>query len=282
MASSSRRPEHTAPPEIFYNEKEARKYADSTRMMNIQSDLTERAIELLALPEDTPAYLLDVGCGSGLSGDKITDHGHYWVGVDISQSMLDVAVESQVVGDLMLSDMGQGMPFRAGTFDGCVSISALQWLCNVDKKTHKPGKRMATFFTTLYSCLARGARAVFQLYPENSQQLEFITQQAMKSGFTGGLVIDYPHSSKAKKIYLCLFTGGAPPALPRALGTGQTTEDRSVQYENRRTRTRGGKERKPLKKSKQWILDKKERGRRQGKDVRADSKYTGRRRKGKF
>jgi len=32
-----------------------------------------------------------------------------------------------------------------------------------------------------------------------------------------------------------------------------------------RTRTRGGKERKPLKKSKQWILDKKERGRRQGK-----------------
>lgn len=36
--------------------------------MNIQSDLTERAIELLALPEDTPAYLLDVGCGSGLSG----------------------------------------------------------------------------------------------------------------------------------------------------------------------------------------------------------------------
>lgn len=55
-----------------------------------------------------------------LLGDKITDHGHYWVGVDISQSMLDVAVESQVVGDLMLSDMGQGMPFRAGTFDGCV------------------------------------------------------------------------------------------------------------------------------------------------------------------
>lgn len=25
--------------------------------------------------------------------------------------------------------MGQGMPFRAGVFDGVISISALQWLC---------------------------------------------------------------------------------------------------------------------------------------------------------
>jgi len=30
-------------------------------------------------------------------------------------------------------------------------------------------------------------------------QLELITQQAMKAGFTGGLVVDYPNSSKAKK-----------------------------------------------------------------------------------
>ena len=40
----------------------------STRMMEIQSQLSERAIELLVLPEDTPCFLLDVGCGSGLSG----------------------------------------------------------------------------------------------------------------------------------------------------------------------------------------------------------------------
>ena len=31
-----------------------------------------------------------------------------------------------------------------------------------------------------------------------------------------------------------------------------------------------------------WILKKKERQRRQGKDVRSDSKYTGRKRPGKF
>ena len=27
-------------------------------------------------------------CGSGLSGEALTEDGHYWVGVDISESML--------------------------------------------------------------------------------------------------------------------------------------------------------------------------------------------------
>ena len=74
------RPEHTAPPEIFYNEEEARKYTDNTRMIAIQTKLTERALELLSLPQDgTPRLLLDLGCGSGLSGETITEHGHGWV-----------------------------------------------------------------------------------------------------------------------------------------------------------------------------------------------------------
>jgi 18S rRNA (guanine1575-N7)-methyltransferase len=47
-----------------------------------------RALELLNLPEDEPAYLLDIGCGSGLSGEILQDEGHIWVGMDIAPSML--------------------------------------------------------------------------------------------------------------------------------------------------------------------------------------------------
>jgi hypothetical protein len=36
----SERPEHTAPPEIFYNEDEARKYTTNSRMINIQVSYT--------------------------------------------------------------------------------------------------------------------------------------------------------------------------------------------------------------------------------------------------
>ena len=74
------RPEETAPPEIFYNDIEARKYTDNSRIIKIQTALTERALELLALPEDgTPKLLLDLGCGSGLSGEALSEEGHIWV-----------------------------------------------------------------------------------------------------------------------------------------------------------------------------------------------------------
>lgn len=36
------RPEHTAPPEIFYNDNEARKYTTNSRMVSIQVALLSR------------------------------------------------------------------------------------------------------------------------------------------------------------------------------------------------------------------------------------------------
>ncbi|GAB0197922.1 probable 18S rRNA (guanine-N(7))-methyltransferase [Grus japonensis] len=466
MAGSGRRPEHRGPPELFYDEAEARKYTQNSRVVEIQSQMSERAVELLGLPEGRPCLLLDVGCGSGLSGDYISDEGHYWIGMDISPAMLDVAVEREVEGDLLLADVGHGIPFRPGMFDGCISISAVQWLCNADKKSHSPSKRLYRFFSTLYtalimeqtllettlrhmenkemigdsqhsftkakSCLtnlvafydgvtasvdkgraadiiyldlckafdtvrhdilvsklerhgfdgwttqqirnwldgrtqrvvvngsmskwrtvdtlegrdaiqrdldrlerwacancmkfnkakckvlhvgrrnpkhnyrlgeewvesspeekdlgvlvdeklnARGSRAVLQLYPENSEQLELITAQAMRAGFTGGMVVDYPNSAKAKKFFLCLFVG-ASGMLPKGLGTecADGEEIHQAKFTNERTRFRNTKG-KSVKKSRDWILEKKERRRRQGKEVRADTKYTGRKRRPRF
>ena len=50
--------------------------------------MTYRALELLNLPPDEPSFLLDIGCGSGLSGEILDEEGHNWVGVDIAPSML--------------------------------------------------------------------------------------------------------------------------------------------------------------------------------------------------
>ena len=66
-----------------------------------------------------------VGCGSGLSGEVLTEQGHSWTGVDISPSMLAVALARQVEGDLMCLDVGQGLPFRPATFDGAIRWGAL-------------------------------------------------------------------------------------------------------------------------------------------------------------
>merc|ERR1712165_591909 len=216
---SGSRPEHQAPPELFYDTTEAAKYTQNTRIKKIQRELTDRAIELLGLPtldqtvnssdsndemsdddepkitQSDPKLILDIGCGSGLSGEILANHGRTWFGCDISQSMLNVAMDREVENcDLLLHDMGHALPFRSGTFDGAISISALQWLCNQDKTVNKPAARLRSFFESLYSCLKHGAKAVLQFYPENPEQSEFIWSFAAKAGFTGGVLIDFPNS----------------------------------------------------------------------------------------
>lgn len=173
---SKHRPEHTAPADLFYNEEEAAKYTSNSRMIHIQSQMTERCLELLALPQKEnesaaatdslavePHLLLDIGCGSGLSGSILEQAGHFTVGVDISKDMLEVGRQN-VKGDLLVGDIGQGFGFRAGMFDGAVSVSALQWLCYSDKKEHRANKRLGDFFQSLYRCLRRGARYESNLF----------------------------------------------------------------------------------------------------------------------
>uniref|UniRef100_A0A161ZX98 Methyltransferase type 11 domain-containing protein n=1 Tax=Daucus carota subsp. sativus TaxID=79200 RepID=A0A161ZX98_DAUCS len=279
------RPELQAPPEIFYDDTEARKYTSSSRIMEIQAQLSERAIELLALPDDdVPRLLLDIGCGSGLSGETLSEYGHQWIGLDISESMLNIAREREVEGDLILGDMGQGLGLRPGVIDGAISISAVQWLCNADKSSHEPRLRLKAFFGCLYRCLARGARAVLQVYPENIAQRELILSFAMRAGFAGGVVVDYPHSSKSRKEYLVLTCG--PPSLSSATpkakgedGESCSEDDSSADEENPTVcisdRHRPRKKQKVNKKGKgrNWVLKKKEQMRKKGNVVPPDTKH---------
>ena len=141
------RPEQVAPADIFYGIDEAKKYTQNTRMIEIQRTITKRALQMLAIPKGQHRVILDIGCGSGISGSVLSEKGHMWVGMDISKAMLDVAAERPEVaeGDLIYSDMGHGFGYRSGSFDGAVSISALQWLCSAEKKVQNPYKRLNKF-----------------------------------------------------------------------------------------------------------------------------------------
>ena len=164
---TSHRPEQMAPADVFYNEEEARKYTVNTRMIMIQTQLAERALEILAIPKKKSKLILDVGCGSGISGNVLGARDHMWVGLDISKAMLGVATEREVEGDVIHSDMGHGFGFRPGMFDGAISISALQWLCSAEQTLQNPYKRLQKFFASLYACLVKGARCAFQFYPSS-------------------------------------------------------------------------------------------------------------------
>ena len=60
---------------------------DSTRVIDIQCVMADRCVQLLDL-DDNASLILDIGCGSGLSGDVLDEYGYAWVGMDISKDML--------------------------------------------------------------------------------------------------------------------------------------------------------------------------------------------------
>lgn len=204
--------------------------------------------------------------------------------MDISASMLDVALQREVEGDLLLGDLGNGLPLRAHVFDGAVSISAVQWLCNADTTGADPRARLRRFFATLYRALARGARAVLQLYPSGPEQAQMITSAALRVGFSGGLVVDFPNSTRAKKYFLVLMAG-ASTALPRPR-EGEGEEGVAMAGRRKRKHTAegggGGSKRHPQGKGKEWVLKKKEQMRQKGIEVPQDSRFTARKRKRAF
>ncbi|KAL2046085.1 hypothetical protein N7G274_001532 [Stereocaulon virgatum] len=205
------RPEDTLPPDLFYNDAESRKYTTSSRIQNVQVEMTNRALSLLHL--QTPSLILDIGCGSGLSGEILSSVApssggpHIWTGMDISASMLEIALQRDVEGDLLLADIGQGVPFRAGTFDAAISISAVQWLCNAESSDTSPQGRLARFFGGLYASLKRGGRAVCQFYPKNESQRSMVSAAAIRAGFGAGILED-GGGTKGAKVYLVLSVGG--------------------------------------------------------------------------
>lgn len=352
-ADMGKRPEARTTARLAYLGGSASSYARSSRARDVQFRLAERALELLALPKDRRSLLLDLGCGTGMSGEVLRSAGHSWIGLDLSLDMLRIARDlserdvdardrrvsgserivpgsssressfeegteplatdaidadaegSDSEGDdvereeeapqVALADLGHGLPFRPGSFDGAISISALQWLCTSESSSQDPRKRIAAFFRSLYGCLRRGSRAVLQFYPDGPSQAQLLTSAAMRVGFGGGLLVDYPNSAKAKKYYLVLTCGPSrtDQAMPTALAedeeAGADGEDRVDVHERKRSKKRGrgsefqsggGSKRHPDQKGKAWVLHKKELYRQRGRmGIPHDSKYTARKRK---
>ncbi len=272
------RPEDHLPPDLFYNDSESRKYTTSSRIQHIQSSMTHRALSLLSL--SAPSLILDIGCGSGLSGSILSsvppEEGgpHVWIGLDISESMLGVALEREVEGDLFLADAGQGVPFRPGTFDAAISISAVQWLCNAESSEESAQGRLSRFFGGLYASLRRGGRAVCQFYPRNEEQKRMVSSAAIRAGFGAGLLEDDP-GTKSAKTYLVLTVGGGElegdiTGVVRGMDDVDVVDGRRGGVKVKRGEKKGGKA---------WIMRKKEQMERKGKVVKSNSKYTGRKRK---
>ena len=193
-----------------YDVGEARRY--SSQNDKVQAELTACALDLLVLqPVDAsgPLLIADIGCGSGLSSRVIEERGHVWVGVDASQAMLETATGEGADGAVCRGDFGQGLPFRKQCFDGAVSVSAAQWLCQGDDED-VIATRLKRFFESLHEILRPGARACLQVYPRDVNETRRLEKAMQASGLVGCAVTAFPHSNNAKKIFLCCVRDPRP------------------------------------------------------------------------
>lgn len=242
-------PELSGPAEVYYDAETSLKYTQNSRIVYIQRELAERCLELLE-PKDG-GLLLDVGCGSGLSGSVLAENGHPWIGIDISIEMLKLGVVKKEGVGYIRMDMGKGLEFQPGTFDGVVSVSAIQWLFHSYSSDDHPVRRLRTFFTTLYSVCKPDARCVLQFYLKSQSQIEMLKTEAIRAGFSGGIQVDNEGTRNVKS-FLVLTSGK---------GAGKKRE----------------KKKKGIGRI-DAILRKKEKLRLRGVDVPKDTKYTGRKR----
>ena len=60
-------------------------------------------------------------------------------------------------------------------------------------------------------------------------QAQMLTSAAMRAGFSGGLVIDFPHSTRAKKHFLVLMVGSAGTVpMAKGLDGGEGSDEEVV------------------------------------------------------
>ena len=110
-----------------------------------------------------------------------------------------------------------------------------------------------------------------------------ITSAAMKAGFGGGMVVDFPNSTRAKKYFLVLTAGARPSPSASASTNVKSSSNAEVEIgerNNRIKRKHGNSSTASIStKNRDWVLKKKELRRKRGfADVPKDTKFTARKR----
>jgi len=111
-------------------------------------EMLSRALRELSPPAQMD--ILDLGCGTGLCGDRLRDLARRLVGVDLAPKMLEVARGRGCYGELVQAEIGQYLPAQASaSFDLVVAADVLIYIGDIGQvmnevaRVLRPGGRFA-------------------------------------------------------------------------------------------------------------------------------------------
>jgi len=123
-----------------------------TSSKNSFSELIERPSLEKLLREIAGLRLLDLGCGSGIYALSFAARGAHVTGLDISETMIDLARrkarERDLSAEFHLADIGNPLPFPESEFDLVFTSTALHYLADLQPtmiesaRVLKPGGRL--------------------------------------------------------------------------------------------------------------------------------------------
>jgi len=184
----------------YFTAKRIEDYSVSKNMQRIQTKITARALELLNI-EEKYALILDAGCGPGFASFFIKELGYKVVAFDIISQFLHFYEMKDI--NPLVADMCSP-PFKPDTFNGIISISALQWIYR-DISNKIMEYNFIKLIRSFYTILKFNGKIVFQLYPKNFTLMDKMKELInSKTDFIGGFVIDNPNNPKKRKIFLIL------------------------------------------------------------------------------
>lgn len=126
-------------------------------------ELLKNAVEKFSKQTNSAWDILDLGCGTGLSGEVFSDKAQSMIGVDLAEKMLDVAREKKCYQELVVADVEGYLTSCDKQFDVIISADVFIYIGD-----------LAKIFIEAHRCLKASGFFAFSI--ELDKQQDYQTQ----------------------------------------------------------------------------------------------------------
>lgn len=120
---------------------------------DLSYDIPRKLAQMFQQHHDRPLpRILDLGCGTGLSGLPFRETGNHLTGVDLSEKMLALAEQKQIYDQLHCCEIIEFLRTTTDGYDLVIAADVFVYL-----------GRLEPFFTALNSCLSHGNTLLFSV-----------------------------------------------------------------------------------------------------------------------